>query len=1252
MIRCFGFFVRASLIFYGLVACQLGSSAAPRRIVLIAGRITGHPKEAHEYEKNVILLKKLLESASNLREPLDVQAYFRGWPDDDRVLDRADSIYQSGAAPNHWFSKIQTWSGPVMLPSSTHPISRGVRPFTIQEEFYYQLRFRERDPRLAPIVSTRPPGEARSFPVGWAIERSDGGRGFGFTGGHFFKNWWNPDFRKLILNAVVWTAHGEVPVRGVETVLPPRSTCLIVTGHNHPAHDWRKTTAALILALEQDPRLDVSVTEDPEALANEKLFESQLVVLNYNNWDRPGLSPAAKTNFLTYLTKGGGLALIHFANGAFSSNAVPNAASDWPAFRDEIARRVWSNQSGHDAFGPFPVRVTPLSHPITAGLKDFETEDELYYRLAGALPIDPLIAAGSKVTHADEPMGWAYSFGAGKVVQTVLGHSDVSIRKAAAFIRRGAAWAAGLEPLGFDPPVQLMENALFREGSTWTIEQSLKRSTRPAQTNAPPEQRNPETKAQSLKRSAGKVNQLPPGPAANDPTLQTDADWIDDRWQQTDVGPFLSAAIDFPRQKVFKGISIKIGDKAQGAVCFDADTLRYAAGWSGGFLEMNARRYGLLLAPKPAGPIAFESLRGPGWSFGLGFVDPRSQPYGSLPREWGHYRGLFLHGNRVVLSYTAGDRGVLDSPWLEQRDGLTAFTRTLEFGPGSPLKGRVCQLGGARHGLVAGLRPDVEVVMGESNGMVTAAAMRRGAANLTIAPDGSALVELNDRHRAVVQVWIWHGPAEHLEKFARFAARSADPASLEPLTHGGPTRWTEPLETRGKVGPERGPFAIDTLTLPYSNPWKALLFVGGHDFFDNGDAAICTAHGDVWRVGGIDAKLEKLTWKRFATGLFQPLGLKIINNNVYVLGRDQITVLRDLDGDGEADAYENFNNDVFAAGGGHSFATCLETDPAGNFYFLKCAEETPHGGSLLRVSADGSRLDVVATGFRNPNGMGISPSGIITVADQQGEWVPETRLDVIRPGGFYGYVPMHHRTNRPATYDGPLCWIARSIDNSAGGEAWIPEGKWGPLSGKMVHLSYGRCSFMLVLPDERNNAAQAAIVPLPGRFLSGVMRARFNSRDDALYLSGLRGWQTAALRDGCLQRVRFVSKPFLRPVGFEVFPDGIRLRFPEPLDPGVAGDASNFSAEQWNFRWSERYGSADYLPSKPKEIGREAVEIKSVQVAPDGRAVFLQMPRLRPVMEMRIRYNLESAAGDTLRDEVYLTINNIETSEKSGRTSR
>jgi type 1 glutamine amidotransferase len=196
------------------------------------------------------------------------------------------------------------------------------------------------------------------------------------------------------------------------------------------------------------------------------------------------LSEAAEENFLNYLKKGGGLAFIHFANGAFHSSLPGTKPTEaWPEYA-RICRRVWDHNggSGHDSFGPFRVEIAAVKHPITSGLMPFDTVDELYFTQAGDQPIEPLATALSKVTKKNEPMAWAYEYEKARVFQTVLGHADASVRQAGALIRRGCVWAASREQLGFDPPTELTQGALFREGSPW----KPKTATPPAKAQAPP----------------------------------------------------------------------------------------------------------------------------------------------------------------------------------------------------------------------------------------------------------------------------------------------------------------------------------------------------------------------------------------------------------------------------------------------------------------------------------------------------------------------------------------------------------------------------------------------------------------------------------------------------------------------------------------------------------------------------------------------------------------------------------------------
>jgi hypothetical protein len=727
-----------------------------------------------------------------------------------------------------------------------------------------------------------------------------------------------------------------------------------------------------------------------------------------------------------------------------------------------------------------------------------------------------------------------------------------------------------------------------------------------------------------------------------EPEEQKEGDWLDNRWEKTDVGPFLCGAIATPGKPTYKGIAIKLGDQGQAGVCFDTDLLRLSAGWTGGFVKPDPARYGLIKPIAPVGDIVFVNAAVPGWAKEGRFVDPRPRPFGPLPQPWAKYRGLYLQGPRVTLHYDVNGVNVLESPWCETRGGALAITRSLEIGPTSiSLELAVCQLAG---GTVERTKlEDVEV-----------ATLQRGANVTAVIVEGSDRVQLTAGEEGRIQLTVaphdapvraklfyWKGALTALPQFVTLAKASAASEDLAALTRGGPPRWDQPLITRGQVDLAAGAFAIDTLTLPYQNPWHALFFASGHDFFPNGDAAVCTVHGDVWRVSGIDERLSKLTWRRFATGLYQPLGLKIVNGKVHVLGRDQITVLEDLNEDGEADHYVNFNNDGEVDAGGHGYATCLETDAAGNFYYLRCAAGTIHSGSLFRVSRDGSKLEVVATGFRNPNGMGIGPEGTITVADQEGEWVPATRLDVMKPGGFYGYMPAHHRTVPPATYDLPLCWMPKVADNSAGGQVWISSDKWGPLQGHMLHLSYGHCTMLLVLREEIDGQAQGGVVPLPGRFLSGVMRGAFNPRDGQLYVTGLRGWQTSAARDGCFQRVRCRPEKAELPVGLTAHKNGLRLTFSAMLDRVTAENPDSYALERWNYRWTGQYGSKDWSVADPHKQGHDTMTVTAARLCSDGKSVFLQIPDLKPAMEMQLRYNVNTASGKTLRGQMYHTVHQL-----------
>lgn len=456
---------------------------------------------------------------------------------------------------------------------------------------------------------------------------------------------------------------------------------------------------------------------------------------------------------------------------------------------------------------------------------------------------------------------------------------------------------------------------------------------------------------------------------------------------------------------------------------------------------------------------------------------------------------------------------------------------------------------------------------------------------------------------------------------------SEEGESLMALTKGGPAQWPQVLETKGIQGPPvpGWPYVIDTLTLPFENPWHSLFFVGGHDFFSNGDIALCTMTGDVWRVSGVDASLAKLRWKRMAAGLFQPLGLVVVDDKVCVMGRDQITRLHDLNGDGEADFYECLTNAFQTPTGGHDFICGLERDAKGNFY-------TAAGGKgLLRIKP-GSPTEMVASGFRNPDGLGLSPDGVLTVPVSEGEWTPTSAIMQISEGGFYGYGGPKAGVKTML----PLLRLPRAMDNSSGGQTWVLDDRWGPLKGQMLHLSYGTGTHFLILRQLVDGLWQGAAVPLPGDFNSGVHRGRFSPHDGQLYVSGMTGWGTYTPDDGCLQRVRFTGGATQLPLAFEARDNGVLISFSEKLDASAANADQHF-AQCWNYRYSSGYGSEEYLLSDPSQRGHDVLKITSAHIVGDGRQLFLEIPQLQPAGQIHLLMRPQP----NVTREMFLTVHRL-----------
>ncbi len=213
---------------------------------------------------------------------------------------------------------------------------------------------------------------------------------------------------------------------------------LIVTGDDFKGHRWRETGPELAEILREDPRLEVSITETPAIFGSPLLKHYDAVVLHFKNYaDRLPLGEAVRNGLQRYLKDGNGLVVAHFGCGAFQ---------EWNEFEQCIGR-VWNPKfRAHDRYGPFEVRIVDGNHPITRGLKNFKTEDELYTCLDGTTPIRALCDAVSNKDGKVYPMGLVLEGGPGRVFNCTLGHDVNAFQSAGTrtLYRRAVAWAAGV----------------------------------------------------------------------------------------------------------------------------------------------------------------------------------------------------------------------------------------------------------------------------------------------------------------------------------------------------------------------------------------------------------------------------------------------------------------------------------------------------------------------------------------------------------------------------------------------------------------------------------------------------------------------------------------------------------------------------------------------------------------------------------------------------------------------------------------
>ncbi len=730
-----------------------------------------------------------------------------------------------------------------------------------------------------------------------------------------------------------------------------------------------------------------------------------------------------------------------------------------------------------------------------------------------------------------------------------------------------------------------------------------------------------------------------------------------EEWLAMDYGPVISASITVrepgdPRADkgpddnvVYKAHAVSLTPDNRAGVVFDTELLRYSVGWTGGFLELTGTVFDWKHGPHPYvdGAPVFETPVEPGWARDGAFADPRAGGFGKLPQDWAEYGGYYVHGRRIVFEYSIGGTRVLDSPGYREADGLGIVTRQLELEPGEDEL--LLQVAGTTETP----RRVAESVVRAGDLLIGLAG--RGELVLTADRVRLRLPPSDDTRRAAL--WFGRAGGAGARAFWRAVAGARAEDSLAALTKGGPTRFAQTVAASGTLGSGSGPYVVDEIGLPDDNPWKSWMRPGDFDFFPGEDRAVMTTwSGDVWIVDGVDGDLDRLEWKRYATGFNQPQGVEAVDGVVYVLDRNQITRLHDLNGDGEADYYESFNNDFLVTHHFHEFTFDLDRGPDGAFYFAKAARhalpaKVDHHGVIFKLDAEGENLEVVCRGFRVPNGVAVGPNGEITTSDQEGHWIPSTPVVLCEPGGYYGY-PWGGGVGPDAVerYDRPIAYLPISVDNSGAGQAWVPDGRWGPLEGHLVHSSFGRGKIFVVLMEKVDGQVQGGAYELPVDFDTGLMRPDFREDDGQLYITGLYGWGSKKKAPGGFYRVRYTGEDACLPIELHVSKrDGMAIRFTQPLDRATAEDVSRYQVRRWNYKRTSRYGSD--LFRLDGEQGTEEVEVRAARLSRDGATVLLELEDLREVDQMQVSFELKAIDGAPVRYEISNTVNKLE--QRPGR---
>jgi azurin/glucose/arabinose dehydrogenase len=478
-----------------------------------------------------------------------------------------------------------------------------------------------------------------------------------------------------------------------------------------------------------------------------------------------------------------------------------------------------------------------------------------------------------------------------------------------------------------------------------------------------------------------------------------------------------------------------------------------------------------------------------------------------------------------------------------------------------------------------------------------------------------------------------------------------------------------PPDSTTRPATEEDYYRIETLPIPEG----VVLEVGGMTLLPDSRLAVSTRRGEVWLIenpyltGG-----QTPFYKRFAYGLWEPLGLAYRDGSFYLAQRGELTRLQDTNKDGKADVYETIYSWPLT-GNYHEYSYGPLFLPNGNMlvslnlsWVGRGASLTKWRGWMLQITPDG-KMFPWATGMRSPAGFGLNSAGDIFYAENQGDWVGSGRMTHVEQGDFTGHPDGLRWTNEPGSplkirreaipsTGKPLFEIARAIPELKPPAVWFPHslmgistsdiredttgGGFGPFSGQLFVGDQGHSKIMRVFLEKVDGQYQGVCFPFREGFSSGILRMIWG-KDHSMFVGMTsRGWAATGAAPYGLQRLVWTGKTPFEMKTVRAMPDGFEIEFTLPLDPQTAADPASYQVTGFTYQYHSRYGSPI--------IDQAGCPIRGVVVSEDGMKVRLVADSLREgyIHEIKAAGVLSESRLPLLHNVGYYTLNSIPRGER------